>query len=204
MIYPQPKKEKMINVPYTTFTEDHLLEFDDTTPITLLYGPNGIGKTQFLLGLRKYLQQNDKKVFIFRGDKDHISGRNVNANSYGQQERDHLSSLGEALSTNFASHGEEMKQIFFQGFVRKISEYHQEHPQTEIYILLDEPDKGWDLQTQPQLANVLHNLTQHGKVVCASHSYFLLISQLPYKLIDMESKSYTDAKSYLKKIFGNT
>ena len=165
--------------------------FNFTEDVTVIVGDMGSGKSSLVSSLRGNLLGEDSSTGLAANTLTTL-GTNITVDEnfdkifcYDSIADDglrfHNCSTAMALIENGGhsimslSHGESTT-FYLDKLLSEITVYRKNNPRASILVILDEFDRGYSLQYQTRSYRILDYLTnkQRCKVVCVTHSYFLI------------------------------
>lgn len=168
------------------------------SPITVLIGPNGTGKSLSLRNMKIDLEDNDIKVVSYSTSKDDIVQKG--ASPFGSWD---ISKIACAWS----SEGERMTSSFFDWANSDMLRGILEDKKCPIYILIDEADSGLSIdrliQTLSQIVYIAKEEYKNGRDIhfiftCNSYEMLECLQSDITDIIWVPTKQSVSIKSYSK------
>lgn len=190
------------------FKEGQSFDFPKEQMLILLSGRNGIGKTTILKAIREFADKKDRN-YLIANDKLKNSVKitdmpdiiipyfSIEDDGKGVAMIDMSIFLGQnGLAVKDSSNGEgnliQISILLDKLMKRKMA---GEFEDKNVYILLDEPERGMDIPNQMLLPKLILNFLLIGTVICATQNHFLLSK---YKAFNLDTMKYLNYEELLK------
>lgn len=168
------------------------------SPITVLIGPNGTGKSMSLRGIKSYLKKNKIKYVSYSTSKDDIVSRG--SSPFGSWD---ISKIACA----FHSEGERMTDSFFDWANSDMLRGVLEDKECPLFVLIDEADSGLSIdrlhQTLEQIVYIAKTEHERGRDIhfiftCNSYEMLECLQSDITDVIWVPTKQSVHIKSYEK------
>lgn len=164
-----------------------------TSPISIIVGDNGTGKSSFFELLTDYNYYNNGKItlkhvpdleFSFI-DTEKINLRVKNLN---YEESNNLSIVASKIHSKTISHGEAALPLI-EGI---------NYIKNKL-ILIDEPEAGISLSNQKKVLDVFNTAVKNGcQIIFSTHSYFFIKNEKT--VFNMELKKWETSNKFLSRL----
>jgi ABC-type Mn2+/Zn2+ transport system ATPase subunit len=200
---------------FRTFKKGQYFELDVSQNVNILVGNNGCGKSTLIHAIRgrfgekasnNFLNEKDfanvaekfevksnyDKCFFYDSIKDDGESKNLcfDAVAYIQ---------GGGYQSNQLSHGQK-SMFYLNRVITDIVKFRQNDTESIALLVLDEPDKGFDLKSQFDFYAVLGLLSKKYSIdiLVSTHNYFAISAA--NMIFNVATKEWVHSSVYLDKL----